>query len=172
MTVTDTHKGAQVRHYILPVFTFQHRKGGPAQLFLLLNGKAGMPPKLRDYEGRVALFGGGEEPGEDYLSCIHRELREELPALRSVAPEAQADWTNAPAICDDVYAYTIMPVYCGEWSQATYRKLAGSCREGYVLPVDIETLDKLTFCTARMREHVLAATVRIVRQVPALKGWA
>lgn len=37
------------------------------------------------YPGRLSLFGGHREPGETYLACIARELREELSY--PVAPE-------------------------------------------------------------------------------------
>lgn len=40
-----------------------------------------LPAKLVQYEGKIGLFGGAVEDGEDALAAIHRELLEEIPGF-------------------------------------------------------------------------------------------
>jgi 8-oxo-dGTP pyrophosphatase MutT (NUDIX family) len=111
-------------------------------------------PARREREGTVSLFGGGAKAEEDRAACLKREVREELPELLRFLPKEPAEWGNAPPVCDDDYPYTLTPLYCGEWSQAVYRKLAESCRDGYVLPVGLDGIDKFVFGTSKMRGNV------------------
>ena len=144
----------QVRHYVIPFFVAQHHKSGAVQLIVLLQGKVATSPAHRDREGKVSLFGGGAKAEEDRAACLKREVREELPALLDFLPREPAGWDKAPPVCDDDYPYTLTSLYCGEWSQAVYRKLAESCRDGYVLAVGLDGIDKFMFCTSKMRGNV------------------
>lgn len=151
-----------VHHYIAPVFRFEHPEGGPPQRFVILNGKAMMPPWLRAYEGAVSLFGGKAEEGEDRLDTLRRELSEELPSLRG-ALDARAGWADHEPVSSrgDLYRYTVTAVDCGVWSQEIYQELAATCGEGYVLPCDLEYLDRLTWVTMQISDNVRAAVAKL-----------
>lgn len=140
------------RHFVLPLFHWQHKKASEANPVALINRKRLMPPKLVHYEGFVGLFGGAADEGETPEQTLRRELAEELPLLDLSA-------LDMSRMSEHDYI-TITPLNCGEWSQELYQKLAGCCREG---EVDVLTLDcwdlsddnKAPFITPAVREVIV-----------------
>lgn len=115
-----------VRHYVAPMYLFEHPKGGDPYFVLVVNRKRGMPPKGWRWEGKLSLFGGGANPGEDRLTALRRELGEELPFL-----SLDRIW-DAPFVgVVGAFPYTITLLPTGSmWSQGEAKALAGGCEEG------------------------------------------
>lgn len=115
-----------VRHFLLPLLTFTHPKGGDPVGVALVNRKRGMPAKAAAWEGALGLFGGLAEPGEDRMATLRREVWDdgdgsELPAL-----PRDGKWGDPVEGFGG--AYTITPYYvAAPWTQDLYRGLAATC---------------------------------------------
>ena len=117
-----------VRHYLLPVYTCKNPRCSEAYLVGLVNRKRSMPDKLWRWTGALALFGGGQDPGEDVLATLRREMKEELPALAITGLTDE----HTRRVEGELFPFTVTPLFCGAWTQKEYQRLAGSCAEGAV----------------------------------------
>ncbi len=116
-----------VRHYVAPMYLFEHPKGGDPYFVLVVNRKRGMPPKGWRWEGKLSLFGGGANPGEDRLTALRRELGEELWGLDLNGLDSDAPFAEVVG----AFPYTITLLPTGSmWSQGEAKALAGGCEEG------------------------------------------
>lgn len=69
----------KTRIFVLPVLLWKHPKDEKPRRIAIVNRGTLFKSSLSEYEGKLKLFGGLVEEGEDELVALQREVNEELP---------------------------------------------------------------------------------------------